>query len=82
MVHFNCPRRGRPVGTAIKFRVQASGAPGPASLSGATGTMRLPLGPILADTDTRAFFLALMQEVVTVGRAKGVALPAALHLRY
>ena len=38
-------------------------------LSGATGTMRLPLGPILADPDTRAFFLALMQEVVTVGRA-------------
>jgi 2-dehydropantoate 2-reductase len=44
-------------------------------LSGATGTMRLPLGPILADPDTRAFFLALMQEVVTVGRACGVALP-------
>jgi 2-dehydropantoate 2-reductase len=44
-------------------------------LSGATGTMRLPLGPILADADTRAFFLALMQEVVTLGRASGVALP-------
>jgi 2-dehydropantoate 2-reductase len=44
-------------------------------LSGATGTIRLPLGPILADPDTRAFFLALMQEVVTVGRASGVALP-------
>jgi 2-dehydropantoate 2-reductase len=44
-------------------------------LSGATGTLRLPLGPILADPDTRAFFLALMQEVVTVGRASGVALP-------
>jgi 2-dehydropantoate 2-reductase len=44
-------------------------------LSGATGTMRLPLGPILADPDTRAFFLALMQEVVTVGRASGVTLP-------
>jgi 2-dehydropantoate 2-reductase len=45
-------------------------------LSGATGTLRLPLGPILADPDTRAFFLDLMQEVVTVGRASGVALPA------
>jgi 2-dehydropantoate 2-reductase len=44
-------------------------------LSGATGTLRLPLGPILADPDTRAFFLALMQEVVTVGRASGVAWP-------
>jgi 2-dehydropantoate 2-reductase len=44
-------------------------------LSGATGTMRMPLGPILADPDTRAFFLALMQEVVTVGQAGGVALP-------
>jgi len=44
-------------------------------LSGATGTMRLPLGPILADPDTRAFFLELMQEVVTVGRASGVTLP-------
>jgi 2-dehydropantoate 2-reductase len=45
-------------------------------LSGATGAMRLPLGPILADPDTRAFFFNLMQEVVTVGRAQGVALPA------
>jgi 2-dehydropantoate 2-reductase len=44
-------------------------------LSGATGIMRLPLGPILADPDTRAFFLDLMQEVVMVGRAVGVALP-------
>jgi 2-dehydropantoate 2-reductase len=47
-------------------------------LSGATGMMRLPLGPILADPDTRAFFLDLMQEVVTVGRAGGVALPGDL----
>jgi 2-dehydropantoate 2-reductase len=44
-------------------------------LAGATGIMRLPLGPILADPDTRAFFLDLMQEVVMVGRAVGVALP-------
>jgi 2-dehydropantoate 2-reductase len=43
-------------------------------LSGATGMMRSPLGPILADADTRAFFLALMQEVVAVGRAGGVRL--------
>ncbi len=44
------------------------------ALSGATGMMRAPLGPILADTDTRAFFLALMQEVVAVGRAGGIRL--------
>jgi 2-dehydropantoate 2-reductase len=44
-------------------------------LSGATGITRLPLGPILADPDTRAFFLALMQEVVMLGQAGGVALP-------
>jgi 2-dehydropantoate 2-reductase len=44
-------------------------------LSGATGAMRMSLGPILADADTRAFFLSLMQEVVAVARAKGVTLP-------
>jgi 2-dehydropantoate 2-reductase len=46
------------------------------ALSGATGMMRAPLGSILADADTRAFFLALMQEVVAVGRAGGIALDA------
>jgi len=45
------------------------------ALSSATGATRMPLGPILADPDTRAFFQALMQEVVAVGRAKGVDLP-------
>lgn len=45
-------------------------------LSGATATTRKPLGPILADPDTRAFFLDLMREVVTVGRARGVPIPA------
>jgi 2-dehydropantoate 2-reductase len=44
-------------------------------LSGATGATRLPIGPILADSDTRAFLQKLMQEVVAVGRAKGVDLP-------
>jgi 2-dehydropantoate 2-reductase len=43
-------------------------------LSGATASTRLPLGPILADPDTQAFFHSLMREVVAVGRAKGVAL--------
>jgi 2-dehydropantoate 2-reductase len=45
-------------------------------LAAATGATRHPLGPILADPDTRTFFYRLMQEVVAVGRAKGVALPA------
>jgi 2-dehydropantoate 2-reductase len=44
-------------------------------LSGATATTRQPLGPILADADTRAFFYSLMCEVVAVGRAKGVPIP-------
>jgi 2-dehydropantoate 2-reductase len=44
-------------------------------MSAATGATRHALGPILADPDTRAFFQQLMQEVVAVGRAKGVALP-------
>ena len=43
-------------------------------LSGATATMRAPLGPILDDPDTRAFLHDLMREVVAVGRARGVAL--------
>jgi 2-dehydropantoate 2-reductase len=43
-------------------------------LSGATGATRVPIGPILADADTRAFFLELMRETVAVGRASGVPL--------
>jgi 2-dehydropantoate 2-reductase len=45
-------------------------------LSGATATTRQPLGPILADPDTRALFLDLMRETVAVGRARGVPIPA------
>lgn len=45
-------------------------------LSGATATMRLPIGPIRANPRTRAFFADLMRETVAVGRALGVALPA------
>ncbi len=43
-------------------------------LSGATGATRMPLGPILADPDTRAFFRSLMEEVIALARAKGVTL--------
>ena len=35
-----------------------------------------PIGPILADPDTRALLHSLLREVVAVGRAKGVGLPA------
>jgi 2-dehydropantoate 2-reductase len=42
--------------------------------SGATAVTRLPMGPILADPDTRALFRAIMAETFAVGRAKGVKL--------
>jgi 2-dehydropantoate 2-reductase len=45
-------------------------------LSGATAGTRMPVGPIRAHPLTRAFLLDLMREVVAVGRAQGVALPA------
>ena len=46
------------------------------ALSAATTSMRRTLGPIRANPQTRAFLLELMREVVAVGRAHGVALPA------
>lgn len=45
-----------------------------ASLSGMTTLVRLPLGPIRQDPDTRALFRQLAAEVVAVGAARGVAL--------
>lgn len=45
------------------------------ALSGATTTIREPIGPIRSNPQTRAFLLDLMREVVAVGRAHGVALP-------
>lgn len=45
-------------------------------LSGATTTMRLPLGPIRDNPRSRAFLEQLIRETVAVGRAHGVALPA------
>jgi 2-dehydropantoate 2-reductase len=47
-----------------------------AAMSGMTSATREPLGKILADPDTRAMFENLLAEIVAVGRAKGVALPA------
>ncbi len=48
------------------------------ALAGATGSTRMALGPILEDPHTRALFHDLIREVVAVGRAKGVSLPADL----
>jgi 2-dehydropantoate 2-reductase len=45
-------------------------------LSGATAAMRAPVGPIRSNPLTRQFLLDLMREVVAVGRAHGVAIPA------
>jgi len=45
------------------------------ALSGSTTTMRSTLGPIRANPASRAFFIDLMREVVSVGRALGVSLP-------
>lgn len=44
-------------------------------LSGTTTTMRMPIGPIRENLQTRAFLLDLMKETVAVGRAHGVHLP-------
>jgi 2-dehydropantoate 2-reductase len=46
------------------------------ALSGTTATMRTTIGPIRQNPQTRAFFLDVMREVVAVGRAHGVDLPA------
>jgi 2-dehydropantoate 2-reductase len=43
-------------------------------LSGATGALRAPLGKILGDPDTRAFFRSLMAEVIALAKARGVTL--------
>ncbi|MBX9632631.1 MAG: 2-dehydropantoate 2-reductase [Burkholderiales bacterium] len=45
-----------------------------ASLSAMTALTRLPLGPLREDPDTRALFRQLAEEVVAVGRAKGIPL--------
>ena len=44
-------------------------------LSATTTTMRKTLGPIRSNAQTRAFLHDVIREVVTVGRAHGVALP-------
>jgi 2-dehydropantoate 2-reductase len=45
-------------------------------LSGTTAAARVPIGPIRSTPRTRAFLHDVMDEVVQVARAEGVALPA------
>jgi 2-dehydropantoate 2-reductase len=44
-------------------------------LSATTTTMRMPIGAIRGNPQTRAFLLEVMRETVAVGRAHGVTLP-------
>ena len=44
-------------------------------LSALTAGTRRPLGEVLANADTRAFFTQAVEEVIAVARAKGVRLP-------
>jgi 2-dehydropantoate 2-reductase len=44
-------------------------------LSGTTATMRVPIGVIRSNPQTRAFLFDILKETVAVGRALGVALP-------
>jgi 2-dehydropantoate 2-reductase len=45
------------------------------SMAGANCATRLPIGQILADPDTRAFYRRLLEECYAVGKASGVKLP-------
>ena len=44
-------------------------------LSGTTATMRMPIGAVRSNPQTRAFLFDILKETVAVGRALGVALP-------
>ena len=44
-------------------------------LSATTATMRVPIGAIRSNPQTRAFLFDILKETVAVGRALGVALP-------
>lgn len=52
-----------------------------APMAGATAAMRLPIGPILADAETRRLFADLIAETVAVGRAKGARLEEGLEAK-
>jgi len=44
-------------------------------LSGTTATMRMPIGAVRSNSQTRAFLFEILKETVAVGRALGVSLP-------
>ena len=44
-------------------------------LSGTTASMRMPIGAVRSNPQTRAFLFEILKETVAVGRALGVALP-------
>jgi 2-dehydropantoate 2-reductase len=46
-----------------------------ATFAGLTALMRLPIGPIRADPETRALYRDGLAEALTVARARGVGLP-------
>jgi 2-dehydropantoate 2-reductase len=46
-----------------------------ATFAGLTAVMRLPIGPIRADPDTRALYQDGLAEALAVARARGIALP-------
>jgi 2-dehydropantoate 2-reductase len=48
------------------------------TLSAMTSLTRIPVGPIRSDPDTRALLQTVMEEVVAIGRAKGVKLDASI----
>jgi 2-dehydropantoate 2-reductase len=52
-----------------------------APMAGATAVMHMPIGPILADADTRQLFADLIAETVAVGRAKGARLEDGLEAK-
>ena len=53
------------------------------SITGATAALRSSVGPIFADSQTRAFYRELMDEAYAVGCAKGIAIdPAYVDERF
>lgn len=46
--------------------------------SGITSLLRLPIGPIMEDPDTRTMYEACMTEIFNLARAKGIYLPSNL----
>lgn len=48
------------------------------TLSAMTSLTRIPVGPIRSDPDTRALLQTVMEEIVAIGRAKGVKLDASI----